>query len=154
MNAQDNVNCSVLVLRREYSGRTRSIHVPLLLMPWRLSSPGYKKQPWYWLCSKWALVCHREGFTQPVPLECLEMIENLNIFSCFPKTILHIHKGEKFIDVVLYVFLPAAVIDISGYLYMVYAKECTDLLTNTNRQFSTVTLAPGRISPMTFYQIW
>ena len=38
---------AILVLRLEFSGRTRTI--PRLLMAWLLASPGHQ-QPWYWLC--------------------------------------------------------------------------------------------------------
>ena len=61
---------TLVVLRREYSGRTRSI--PWLLMAWLLVSPGHQLS-WYWLinkCIKLACVTfvfHKQGFQLPVP---------------------------------------------------------------------------------------
>ena len=47
------LHVTLLLLRPEYSGITRSI--PWLLMPWLLLSPGHQ-QSWYWLCTMWTFL--------------------------------------------------------------------------------------------------
>ena len=75
-----------MLLKLEYSGITKSI--PWLLMPWLLLSPGHQ-QLWYRLQGKQVFVFHGEGFQQPAPSQCWEMIENANSFLCFLKWIHH-----------------------------------------------------------------
>ena len=44
-----------------------------LLVPWLFESQGHHQQ-WYWLCNKWILVFHEEGFQQPLPSQCLTLL--------------------------------------------------------------------------------
>ena len=71
-----------LALKPEYSGRSRPI--PWLLMFWLLASPKHLQQ---WHCYVgWLVPClYQEAFQQPGQSQCWKMIENSNIFLCFPK---------------------------------------------------------------------
>ena len=61
---------SPLVLKPQYSRKTRSM--PLLLMPWFLTSPG--------LCDTWVTVIHEERFQLPALSQCWQRTESVNIF--------------------------------------------------------------------------